>query len=372
MSSFSVPIVVIRNIEPIDGADAIEVAVVGGYKSVVQKGQYKTGDLVAYIPEDAVVPEELLAKMGLSGKLAGPNKNRVKAIRLRGTLSQGLILGLDDANLGKPEGTDLADYYGIAKYTHPIPTSMGGEVFSAGRHLTIRFDVENIKKYPDAFVPGEPVYVTEKLHGTFCGVGIVPENDGTPDMIDGRFVVFSKGIASNGLAFCDTPKNREGNVYIRTLLDMDVFGKLDRFYKKMSPTGQNGEPIPMFLLGEVFGVGIQDLGYGQSVPMFRLFSIVSGYGDNPTYEDAYVLENMADELNIPTVPYLAANVGFSYELVQTLSTGLTDLGAKNIREGVVIVPAHERYDSQIGGRLALKSISEQYLMRKNKDATEYQ
>jgi len=95
MSTFAVKATRIRSIEPIEGADMIELAVVGDYRSVVRKGDYKSGQLAVYIPEGAVLPEWLIERMGLTGKLAGKQKNRVKAVRLRGCLSQGLLYPVD-------------------------------------------------------------------------------------------------------------------------------------------------------------------------------------------------------------------------------------------------------------------------------------
>ncbi|MFT4978137.1 MAG: RNA ligase (TIGR02306 family), partial [Myxococcota bacterium] len=82
--------VVAVTIEPHDNADALEIARVGDYRAVVGKGQLATGDLIAYIPEQSLVPQPLLVELGLVGRLAGKEKNRVKALRLRGVLSQGL------------------------------------------------------------------------------------------------------------------------------------------------------------------------------------------------------------------------------------------------------------------------------------------
>jgi hypothetical protein len=91
MSTFRVPIVKIREITPIAGADKIELASVLGYQSVVEKGKFKVGDYAAYIPEGSIVPEWLLINMGLLGKLAGSDKNRVKIAKLLGVVSQGLL-----------------------------------------------------------------------------------------------------------------------------------------------------------------------------------------------------------------------------------------------------------------------------------------
>ena len=81
-------------IEPHHNADALELAVVGNYRAIVRKGQFQTGDLGVYIPEQSLVPDWLIKKLGLEGRLAGKQQNRVKAIKLRGVLSQGLIVPL--------------------------------------------------------------------------------------------------------------------------------------------------------------------------------------------------------------------------------------------------------------------------------------
>ncbi|MFD0850638.1 RNA ligase (ATP), partial [Actinomadura adrarensis] len=78
-------------IHPHGNADALELAQVGLYRAVVGKGQFQSGDWALYIPEGSVLPDELIAELGLDGKLAGSKKNRVKAVRLRGELSQGIV-----------------------------------------------------------------------------------------------------------------------------------------------------------------------------------------------------------------------------------------------------------------------------------------
>ncbi len=87
MSTFKCPVVVVESIEAIPGADIIELAVIGDYRSVIKKGQFKVGDLAIYLPEASILNDNLLNNLGLVGKLVGPQKNRIKAIKLRGYLS---------------------------------------------------------------------------------------------------------------------------------------------------------------------------------------------------------------------------------------------------------------------------------------------
>lgn len=90
MSSFKVTVERLE-IHPHPNADALELAQVGLYRAVVPKGVYKSGEYAVYIPEQAILPPALIMELGLEGRLAGREKNRVKAIRLRGELSQGII-----------------------------------------------------------------------------------------------------------------------------------------------------------------------------------------------------------------------------------------------------------------------------------------
>lgn len=101
----------VLNVESIEGADKIEKVTVLGWQVVVKKGEFKIGDLATYICIDTVMPEkpeyEFLSK----------NKYRIKTIKLKNTLSQGLLLPLP-SNKYK-EGDDVTDVIGVKKYEKP-------------------------------------------------------------------------------------------------------------------------------------------------------------------------------------------------------------------------------------------------------------
>ena len=105
MAAFESRIHALR-IEPHPNADRLELAAVGGFRCVVGKDSFTDGDLAAYIPEGAVCPDWLIAELGLEGKLAGAGKNRVKAVRLRGALSQVLVYPVRD---GMIRGSAVAE-----------------------------------------------------------------------------------------------------------------------------------------------------------------------------------------------------------------------------------------------------------------------
>lgn len=235
-------------------ADALELAQVGLYRAVVAKGVYRTGDLAVYLPEQAVLPEELVAELGLSGKLAGSAANRVKAIRLRGELSQGIVCrpkALNGADLVRAhaDGADLAAELGVVKWVPPVPVSMSGEV-EAAPGLLPWIDIENLKRYPAAFSEGEPVAVTEKVHGTACCL--------TFGVRDEHVQVTSKGLGAQRLALVEDPKN----LYWRAVRGHDV----PRVAAEIA--GELGASR-VGVYGEVYGDGVQELGYGADSRMRR-------------------------------------------------------------------------------------------------------
>ena len=381
MSRFAVQLTRIRNIEPIAGADAIELAVVGDYRSVVRKDAFRPRELVIYIPEQSVLPEWLIKNLGLEGKLAGPEKNRVKAVKLRGTVSQGICLPVQqlkattasvvyNANgdtIVASEGEDVAKLLGIEKYEPVVPQHFAGELY--GSHdTTVNYDIENFKRYPDVLVEGEEVVFTEKLHGSFCGLGIVPEKDASSKHWLDRCVVFSKGLGAQGLCLLNS-NNNVNNAYIRALQRLDAFNKILKLAEWFENEQQEHLDRPLFLLGEVYGPGIQDatFTYGQKETHFRIFDVVSGYRGDQQYYDYKFHATFADLADLELVP-LVYRGPFSREVMMEHTSGKTTLG-EHIREGIVIKPTTERTHPELG-RVILKSVSAEYLLRKN--GTEYQ
>lgn len=354
--------VVRLTIEEHPNADVLELAQVGGYQSIVPKGKFKTGDYGVYIPEQAVLPEWLITALGLEGKLAGKAKNRVKAIKLRKILSQGLVypttltplsdevtqhsIQLPHVNYLVAEGTDVTEAMGITKYEPPIPTCMAGEVFNAmGR--TIKYDIENLKWHTDVINVGEEVVITEKLHGTWACFGYHP---------DFGNIVTSKGLSGKGLAFKFNDNNAR-NLYLRVFEQYK--DKLDRYL----------QTSPIYFLGEIFGQGVQDLAYGCTTPQFRGFDIYVGQPGQGRYLDHSDKAELFAELGIDMVPVLYKGP-FIHQVVEELTSGSETVSGTSacIREGVVITPTTERRDDELG-RVILKSVSEAYLLRRN--ATEY-
>lgn len=366
MSTFEVKVYKLK-IEEHPNADAIELAVIGEYRSIVRKGQFKTGDLGVYIPEAAIVPAWILDKLGLTGKLAGKEHNRVKAIKLRGILSQGLIYPVNKENeemsidtitledgslLGVYEGDVVTEKLGIVKYEPPIPTHMGGEVFNAFG-CTIKYDIENWKKFPNVIQEGEDVVFTEKLHGTWCCIGFHP--------LQG-YVITSKGLSEKGLAFKVDAEANKHNLYIRALLStVDASGKtvIERVISRWT------DKVGVYILGEIFGPGVQDLTYGQSVPQFRVFDVYFGNPGEGVYLNYDAKKEFTELMGLKMVPELYRGPYSRSKMLEFTNGNETFSGREAcIREGIIITPTVERGDYELG-RVILKSVSDAYLGRKN-------
>jgi RNA ligase (TIGR02306 family) len=378
MSTFGTRIVEIDSVAPHPDADAIEIVMVGRYRSIVRKDAgLKAGSRVAYVQEASLLPEYLLKRLGLwneelgQGKLGGPGYNRVSPMRLRGVFSQGICMpALSDADdpalvwvEGESErfsarlGDDLADALGICKWVPIVPPELLGDVFPAEQRLTVDFDVEDVKAYPDVIAVGEEVEFREKLHGVFTGVSVVPVVDAIPEAFGSRknVLLYSKGLGAQGMAFADTEENRT-SIYVRST---------ETLRRRIEELAFDLDE-PLTVMGETFGPGVQDLHYGGAL-QFRIFAACSGYRGDHRYFNADDLATLAKDLGVELVPVLYRGP-FSWEALEEHTNGVTALGGKHVREGVVVTPVVERKDLRLG-RVALKSVSEKYLLRKG--GTEY-
>lgn len=337
-------------------ADALELAQVGLYRAVVAKGAYRTGEAAVYIPEQAVLPAGLIEELGLTGRLAGSKADRVKAVRLRGELSQGIVCrpkALADVDLARAaaEGTDFAERLGITKWVPPIPPTMSGEVEPAP-DLLPWVDIENIQRYPGIFTPGEPVVLTEKLHGSACLLTYVAD--------EGRVYVSSKGFGAKSLALKEDPRN----LYWRAVRGHGVAEAAARVAERLG-----ARRVGIF--GEVYGAGVQDLTYGadgrRETLGYAVFDVSAEIGGAVRWLDA--AEVLDAEL--PLVPRLFEGPYDSARVLELASGRETVSGqGLHLREGVVIRPAVERYSAVTGGRAIAKAVSAAYLTRKG--GTEYE
>lgn len=172
----------IADIQPIDGADAIEVATIDGWKVVVKKGEFTIGDLAVYIEIDSWVPNELapfLSKGHEPREYNGVKGERLRTVKLRGQVSQGLLLGLPQQGYTgvAPDGTryyvdspmdvegfDVTEHLGIQKWEAPIPAQLQGQaagMFPTG--LIPKTDQERIQNCFGDIQKRAKRFATEKV-----------------------------------------------------------------------------------------------------------------------------------------------------------------------------------------------------------------
>ena len=161
-------------IEPIDGADRIEVAVVGGWRVVVAKEAFKEGESIVYFEIDSALPVgnpafNFLIPRGIR-PIEGKSYHVLKTIRLRGEYSQGLVLPLSDFDSQALSSDDLAEALGVVKYEKPAPAEMGKAAGAFPLDIVAKTDaerVQNLTKNWDKIVNHEAGwYATEKIDGT--------------------------------------------------------------------------------------------------------------------------------------------------------------------------------------------------------------
>ena len=396
MSTFDCKVVPIT-ILPHPNAEKLELAQVADYRCVVGKDLYKTGDLVAYIPEAAVIAEDQLQFFGYwneeqgKGLLAGSKGDRVKAVKLRGEVSQGLVFPVNKIAmyLGQPDrefavGDDVAGLLGIVKYEPPIPVGMAGEVYNAGSWLTVDYDIENLKKYPDVLQEGEEVIFTEKLHGTSFQIGLLPATPkffhedhfkvNHPTYGEGYFFIASKGLGAQGLCFKDNESNKN-NLYVRAARQFGLFEKLLKYrFEAIEANGALKYEIPVILQGEVYGA-VQDLTYGakQGEIFFRAFDICYGERMVREYADEKDFQIAIDVMGVERCPVLYVGPYSKEKILELTHHTKSVVCPTQISEGGVVKPTKERRDPSIPtmrGRVILKSINEDYLLRKG-NATEF-
>lgn len=327
----------IEALNPIEGADLIEVATVRAWKLVVKKGEFKVGENAIYCEIDSFLPirEEFEFLRKSSYKKMGDQEGfRLKTIKLRGQVSQGLLLPVSLLK-GKiyPDhydrlsiGDDVSEALGIWKYEPPIPAELSGVMKGSFPSFLQKTDEERIQNLTDVFenFKKSTFYVTEKLDGSSATYYI---NNGT------------FGVCSRNLELLEN----EGNSFWKVARQLNL-------EEKLKATGKN-----ICLQGELVGEGIQGNPYklkGQHVKFFSGFDIDEQR--NLTFDEFEALTRL---LEVETVPIIL----IEYRLPETIdelllfADGKSELNPNANREGVVI-RNHQR-------TISFKVISNLFLLK---------
>jgi len=293
----------IDRIEPIEGADKIVKATVGGWQLVtaIDNG-FKEGDFAVYAEVDSWIPTEIapfLSKGQEPRTYNGVKGERLKTIRLKGQISQGLLLPLSlvgDVNdtYGFEDGQDVTENLGIQKWEAPIPAQLAGVcrgTFPSRVPKTDQERIQNLSKELKEWIDSDLHWeVTEKCEGSSCSIMF----------FDGEIHVASRNMDL---------KDAEGNTFWKVAKQNDLIVKLETFCRE--------HDVEIALQGELIGPGVQGNIYNLKDHEFRLFDIYD------IKEGKYIESKqrliLADELQVKHVPIVA----HSANLKDTL--GLTSM-----------------------------------------------
>ena len=301
----------IKNLQPIENADAIEVASVLGWNVVVKKGEFQIGDWVVYCEIDSILPDRPEFEF-LRNK-----KFRIKTLRLRGQISQGICFPLSvlPKDFEVEENKDCTDILNITKYEPPIPASLSGiakGVFPSFIPKTDETRVQVLQELLDKY-KGTDCYITEKLDGSSA----------TYFIKDGQF-----GVCSRNLELVED----ENNTFWKVARETDLENKMRSLGKNIS------------LQGELIGEGIQKNKLklkGQKVMYFNAFDI-----DEYRYYDLEEFKQLLNNLSLPIVPILSENYSLSNNIEEIVElASIKSSMAKDVwAEGIVIRPLKETND----------------------------
>ena len=330
----------IDDIAPIEGADAIEVATVGGWKVVIKKGEFNVGDLAVYCEIDSWIPTELapfLSKGKEPRVYEGVKGERLRTVKLRGQISQGLLLPLEPtcANIESLlfEGLDVSFPLNIQKWEMQVPAQLAGQVkgnFPTQIPKTDQERAQNlVKEIVGANEIGQRFEITEKLEGSSM----------TCYLIDGVFGVCSRNLDLK----CD-----EVNSFWATAIAEDVEEKMRSEFGLADFAVQ----------GELVGPGVQGNIYKLSKLEFRVFDIYDIM--RGVYVDPATRHAMVESMGLKHVPILAHQA----QLYDTL--GITDIPQLlKFAEGKSVLGGCEREGivfKEVNGGFTFKVISNKYLL----------
>lgn len=356
----------IETLSPIPGADFIEEVTLEnlGWHMVTRKGTFKIGDPCVFFEVDSVLPDEPWADFMRDKKF------RIKTIRLRGVLSQGLVLPFSDFSKEQQEHLfalsvwdDATEILGIQKYEYPASIGCGNASEQAGgypRALLPKTDEIRVQSYPDVLqeIKGKPWYATVKCDG--ASATFVRLSDPFGSFQEGDLMVCTRNstLRESPRDLMSTKRYKE-NAFFSVARKYDIASRL---------------PKGMAIQGELVGPGIQKNRMKLESGDLYIFNVWDGtiqrYLDFP---DACAF---CEEHGFKMVPLVGTctedvfhfednrpniNVEYTLDWFLNFAEGKYP-GTKTHREGIVIRPLREAHSKVLRGRLSFKVLNNSYLL----------
>lgn len=364
------------DIQPIEGADKIEVATILGWKVVVKKGEFKVGDLCVYVEIDSILPERE------EFEFMRERKFKVKTIKLRKQVSQGIAFPLSILpNYTKQsdyrEEADVTDVLEIKKYEEdeynkPTYSTNQKPIFKSSvkkwmpkflRDFFIKYTpsftfrylaIQTGKRFPN-WIPktdetrvqvlqkllnenqGRKFYITEKLDGSSM----------TCYLKDGKFGVCSRNI--------DLAEGVEGDNFWKVAREQNIE---EGMRSCVNITGKSNYAIQ----GELIGEGIQGNKYGLDGQDFYVFNVYDI--DSQAYLRYNVAKQLVTEMGLKFVPILDENFALitNIDTIVDMSKGKSVLNKNTHREGIVIRPCFP-INTDRHAHVSFKAINPDFLLK---------
>jgi RNA ligase (TIGR02306 family) len=349
----------IDQILPIEGADAIVLVKIDGWQCVAKKEEFKVGDLCVYFEIDSFLPlrpQYEHIRVRAYKKMGEHEGIRIKTIKLRGQLSQGLALPVSmffddfvDSDYDEGQelgeffflGNDITEFLGVQKYEPPVPTQLAGQVKGNFPSFIKKTDQERCQNLVrDIFVDNKDsrYEVTMKMDGTSF----------TAYTLNGQAGVCGR----NWELKTDDPKN-EYNSLVRMFIDSELGKVMLTFDRNFA------------IQGELMGPGIQknrESLASHKLYVFDIFNIMTGEYLTPENRHTVMEELWNRGVNrdmVLHVPVIHENVSLDTLGLDTIDKLLAYSDGPSInhpvREGFV----YKRLD----GKFSFKAISNKYLLK---------
>ncbi len=269
----------IAEIKAIEGADRIVAYRVQGWWVVGQKDEYKVGDMCIYCEVDSWIPTHIasfLSKGKEPREFNGVKGEKLRTIKLKGQLSQGLLLPLKSENIDASEGFDVTELLDIQKWEAPVNAQLAGMARGNFPSFISKTDQERIQNLSKELKewnekPRLTWEITEKLEGSSMTVYF---NGG------------ELGVCSRNLDLKET----EGNSFWQVARELHIEEHLRRLN------------INVALQGELVGPGVQGNIYKLQRLEFRVYDIFDI--DLQEYYSAQPRRILIDELGFRHVPVI--------------------------------------------------------------------
>lgn len=330
----------INKIQPIPGADNIELAIVGGWNCITKKGEYHAGDNVVIATTDAVIPQKLSDAMNVTNYL---RKGRVKTVKLRGVYSECLIIPITlIPEKYRYEGSDCMELLEIFKYEPPATMIQLGDgrrkEYHQNPNFPIYYKFPNQKNVPDMFNETDLVEITRKIHGTNARYGIVKKSklrlwDYAKIFLGDKWAGYEFVVGSHSVEKgSDSQGFYDKNVWYDIAEKYDIKNRLWRYVEEMYKH-KNTMGSGFIIYGEIYGPGIQkNYDYGLTDIEFRVFDIKIDGVYCGTQMSRYLTERMLD-LNYVDVLYSGS---WTKEIQDSFVFDNFIQGTKIPHEGVVV------------------------------------